>query len=117
MFRIIREISATVRMANQIAAQAGDGPRWSLFITNRSFIAQAVATGFALLAIFGIFLPIGAEEVAEIIGLVGYLIAQGWALAERLMGRTRVVWSRPQAVDAAREADALSKALRDAGAL
>ncbi|SEO43664.1 hypothetical protein SAMN04489859_11093, partial [Paracoccus alcaliphilus] len=46
-----------------------------------------------------------------------HLIAQGWALAERLMGRTRVVWSRPQAVEAAREADALSKALRDAGAL
>lgn len=117
MFRIIREISKTVQMANSIAAQAGDGPRWSLFLTNRSFIAQIVATVFALLAIFGIFLPIGAEEVAEVIGLVGYLIAQGWALFERLRGSTRVVWSRSQAVEAVQEADALSRALRDAGAL
>ena len=116
MFRIIREISKTVQMANSIAAQAGGGPRWSLFLTNRSFISQIVATVFALLAIFGIILPIGAADVAEVIGLVGYLIAQGWALAERLMGRTRVVWSRPQAVEAVQEADALSKALRAAGA-
>ena len=43
MFRIIREISATVKMANDIAAQQGDGPRWTLFLTNRSFIAQVVA--------------------------------------------------------------------------
>lgn len=116
MFRIIREISATVKMANDIAAQAGDGPRWTLFLTNRSFIAQVVALIFALLAIFGVFLPIDAADVAEIIGLVGYLVAQGWSLWERLRGKTRAVWNGDQARKAVEEADALSKALRDAGA-
>lgn len=116
MFRIIREISATVSMANQIAAQAGDGPRWSLFLTNRSFIAQVVATVFALAGLFGIFLPIGADEVVEIIALVGFIAAQVWALVERIRGKTKAVWNRRQAGEVAQEADALSKALRQAGA-
>ena len=47
MIRIIKEIAETVRIANQIANQAGDGPRWTLFLTNRSFIAQVIALLFA----------------------------------------------------------------------
>lgn len=117
MFRIIREISATVRMANQIAASAGEGPRWTLFLTNRSFILQCVATAFAMLAMFGVFLPIDAADLAEMIGMVGFVAAQAWALVERLRGQTRAVWSRGQAVKAVEEADALSAALKNAGAL
>lgn len=117
MFRIIREVSATVAMANQLAAQPGEGPRWSLFLTNRSFIAQVVALLFAVVGLFGLPLPIGAEEATQIIALIGYLAAQGWALFERLTGKTRTVWNRTQATEAAAEADALSRALRNAGAL
>lgn len=116
MFRIIREISATVKMANDIAAQAGDGPRWTLFLTNRSFIAQVVALIFALLAIFGVFLPVDAADFTEIIGVLGYVAAQVWSLWERMRGKTRAVWNKGQARKAVEEADALSKALRDAAA-
>lgn len=116
MFRIIREISATVRMANQIAAAAGEGPRWTLFLTNRSFILQCVATGFALLGMFGVFLPIDAADLAETIGMIGFVAAQAWALFERLRGKTRAIWSPQQADKALQEADALSAALKKAGA-
>ena len=94
----------------------GRGPRWTLFLTNRSFIAQVVALIFALLEIFGVFLPIDAPDMAEIIGLAGYLVAQGWSVWERLRGKTRGIWNGDQARKALEEADALSKALRDAGA-
>jgi protein-S-isoprenylcysteine O-methyltransferase Ste14 len=94
----------------------GRGPRWTLFLTNRSFIAQVVALIFALLEIFGVFLPIDAADMAEIIGLAGYLVAQGWSVWERLRGKTRGIWNGDQARKALEEADALSKALRDAGA-
>lgn len=116
MFRIIREIRQTIDMANAIAAQAGEGPRWSLFISNRSFIAQVVATGFALLALFGVFLPIGAEEIIELISVVGFIASQGWALYERYFGKTRTIWNKQQAELAVQEADALTGALRKAGA-
>ena len=118
MFRIIREIAATVRMANDLAQQSGsNGPRWSVFITNRSFILQVIALLFALAGLFGLPIPIGAADLGEIVLLVGYLVTQGWALAERLFGKTRVVWTKEQAYRAQHEADALTKALKDAGAL
>jgi hypothetical protein len=116
MFRIIREVRQTIDMANEIAAQAGEAPRWTLFITNRSFIAQVVATGFALLGLFGVFLPFGAEDIVEMVSLVGFIASQGWALYERFSGKTRAVWNRDQAVKAVQEADALTVALRRAGA-
>lgn len=119
MFRIIREINETIKMANAIAAAGGDGPRWSLFLTNRSFIAQVIATQFALLDLFGVFLPVDAETIVEVIGAAGFLAAQGWALFERLNGRTRAIWNKDQANKAVDEAaalkgDALSQALNDA---
>lgn len=119
MFRIIREINETIQMANAIAAAGGDGPRWSLFLTNRSFIAQVIATLFALLGLFGVFLPVDAETIVEVIGAAGFLAAQGWALVERLNGKTRAIWNKDQANKAVDEAaalkgDALSQALNDA---
>lgn len=108
MFRIIREIRATVEMANQIAAAGGDGPRWTLFLTNRSFIAQVIATLFAALGLFGVFLPVDANTAIEVIAAVGFLAAQGWALVERVSGKTRAVWNRDQATKAVEEAAALS---------
>lgn len=116
MIRIIKEIDETVRLANRITAQAGDGPRWTLFLTNRSFIAQVFSLTFAALALFGVPLPIPAEVAANAVyGAIsaGMMI---WAGAERLYGKTRVIWSREQARDAAAEADALSRALREVGA-
>lgn len=118
MIRLIREISATVRMANDIAEQSGSaGPRWTVFLTNRSFIAQVLALVFAALALFGVPLPIPAEVAADAIYGLAFAILSLWALVERLMGKTRTVWTRQQAYRAANEADALSQALKDAGAL
>lgn len=108
MFRIIREIRATVEMANQIAAAGGEGPRWTLFLTNRSFIAQVIATLFAALGLFGVFLPVDANTAVEVIAALGFLAAQGWALMERVSGKTRAVWNRDQATKAVEEAAALS---------
>ncbi len=116
MFRTIREINETIRMANAIAAAGGEGPRWSLFLKNRSFIAQVIATLFAVAGIFGIILPFDAADVIEIVAAIGFLAAQGWALVERIRGKTRVVWSKDQAEKAITEADALTAALRKAGA-
>lgn len=116
MFRIIREISQTVKMANEIASRAGHEPRWTLFLTNRSFIAQVIATVFAVAGIFGVFLPVDAGDVVEVIAAVGFLASQGWALVERARGKTAVIWNREQAVKAVTQAeavknDALSQAL------
>ncbi|WP_147391897.1 hypothetical protein [Paracoccus onubensis] len=118
MIRLIKEISATVRMANDLAEQSGSaGPRWSVFLTNRSFIAQVFALIFAALALFGVPLPIPADVAAEAVYGLAFAILSLWALVERLMGKTRTVWTRQQAYRAANEADALSRALKDAGAL
>lgn len=116
MFRIIREISQTVKMANEIASRAGHEPRWTLFLTNRSFIAQVVATVFAVAGIFGVILQVDEGRVVETIAAAGFLTSQGWALLERAWGKTAVVWNRDQAVKAVTEAeavknDALSKVL------
>ncbi|MDO5658277.1 MAG: hypothetical protein Q4G36_08145 [Paracoccus sp. (in: a-proteobacteria)] len=117
MFNVIRQINQLVTQANRIAGQAGEGPRWSLFLTNRSFIAQVIATLAGILLLAGIVLPGSPELWAEgIVGIV-FVLGQLWAFAERLMGRTRVVWSKRQAHEAVEEADALTEALRDAGAM
>lgn len=118
MLRLIKEIADTVKLANSIAADSGsNGPRWSVFVTNRSFIAQLFALVFAALAMFGVPLPIPAEVAADAVYGLAFAAMQLWALVERLMGKTRTVWSKSQAYRAVNEADALSKALRDAGAL
>ena len=116
MLRLIKAISDTVKLANQIAAESGGRPKWSLFLTNRSFIAQVFALVFACLGLFGVPLHIPADIAANAVYGVAFAVMQVWALAERLMGRTTVVWSLDGAVDAVHREDALSKALREAGA-
>lgn len=120
MLRLIKEISDTVRLANELAGE--DGPRWSVFLTNRSFVAQIFALIFAALALFGVPLPIPAEVAADAVYGVAFAVMQLWAAGERLLGKTRVIWNRPSAHAAMNEAkaihnDKLSKALKDAGAL
>ena len=118
MIRLIKEISATVRMANDIAEQSGSaGPRWSAFFTNRSFIAQVLSLVFFVLAVIGFPLSISADVAAD--ALYGIICAamMVWAGAERFYGKTRVIWTKGQASDALIEADALTRALKDAGTL
>lgn len=60
--------------------------------------------------------PPDAGDVVEVIAAAGFLTSQGWALLERVWGKTAVVWNRDQAVKAVTEAeavknDALSQAL------
>lgn len=123
MLRLIREISETVRLANSIVQDSGgNGPRWSVFLTNRSFVAQVFALIFAALALFGVPLPIPAEVAADAVYGVASAAMMLWAAGERLYGKTRVIWNRKAAHDAMAEANAiahdkLSKALKDAGAL
>lgn len=113
IFKTIRDLNALIEEANRLA---GPGKRWSVAFTNRSFIVSAVAFVATVALMAGFALPVSVDVAAE---TVYALIAVGgllWAAAERLMGKTRAVWNRKQAVEAITEADALSKALRDAGA-
>lgn len=115
----IKQISKTVDMANEIAASTGQGTRWTVFITNRSFIAQVVATAFALVGVAGVALPFGEDQAVETVAAVGFLVAQGWSAYERLTGKTAVVWNSTQAVKAIKDAqavnkDVLAKSLNDA---
>lgn len=109
MFRLIQELNASIKMANEIAATKGEGPRWSLFLTNRSFIAQVVATLFVLMGAVGVALPVTEGNAVEIVSAVGFLVAQAWAGYERLTGRTRAVWNTAQADRAIDEAIAVSQ--------
>lgn len=123
MLRLIREISKTVDMANEIAKRKGRSKsRWSLFITNRSFVAQIFTLLFMILAICGAPLPIPAEIAANAVYGVASTLMTLWAVLERFYGKTRVIWSRQQAHRAhieakALEATSLSRALKDAGTL
>lgn len=110
MFRIIREINETIKLANQIADQGGDGPRWSLYFTNRSFVAQVVALLFAVLGTFGIFLPIEAGDLVQLVGAVGLIAGFAWSFVERIRGKTRTIWNTSQADKAVEEAIAVAVA-------
>ena len=129
MIRLYRDLRALVALANTIAAQnPGDAPRWSLFVTNRSFLALVVAVALNIAAVVGIPLAgwlagIAPEVVADHAVEIATLLLTIWAAAERLAGKTRVIWNRKQAAKAVEEAqapntvepDALAKALAEAG--
>lgn len=119
MFRILREISNTVKMANEISSSVNGGAKWTVFITNRSFVAQVIATLFAVAGIFGIFIPVDSSTIVEVIIAIGFLSSQAWAMFERLKGKTYVVWNKKQAEKAVEQAeaiksDALTTALNNA---
>lgn len=112
-FKTIRDLNALIQHANELA---GPDKRWSLAFTNRSFIAGVIAFLATVALMIGVPLPVpvdlATETVYALIAVAGLL----WAVAERIMGKTRAIWNRKQASEAVVEADALTKALRDAGA-
>ena len=129
MLNAYRNLRALISLANEIAAQnPGDAPRWSLFLTNRSFIALAIAVMLNVLALVGVPLVGWLEGIApdvlagQVVEAVTALLAL-WAMAERIWGKTRVIWNKRQALKAVEEAhapntlepDALAQALADAG--
>lgn len=126
MLNTYRNLRALIAMANQIAAQnPGGAPRWTLFVTNRSFIALALAVILNVLALLGVPLVGWLEGIAPD-ALAGQVVEAFtaalalWAFLERLWGRSRVIWNRNQAEQAIEEAhaaggDPLAGALRDAG--
>lgn len=113
LFKTIRDLNALIRQANDLA---GPGKRWSLAYTNRSFIFATIALAAQVALAFGLPLPVPVDVTAETVYAVVSLGALAWAGVERLLGKTRAVWSRRQAVEAVQEGDALAQALKNAGA-
>lgn len=126
MLKLFRDVRALIAQANAIKAEGGEGPGWSWYMTNRSFIALALAVAINAAAVIGAPIPsfladAGAEAVAGHVVEVATVVLALWALVERLLGKTDVIWNRKQAVKAVEDAkaisDPLAKALAEAGAL
>lgn len=113
LFKAFRDLNALVDQAN---ALAGPDRRWSNAFLNRSFIAVMIATIAQVALAFGFPLPFPVDLAAETVYALITLGALVWAFIERRLGKTRAIWSRKQAVEAVQEADALTTALRTAGA-
>lgn len=113
IFKTIRDLNALIQQANSLA---GPRKRWSLAFTNRSFVLAVIALLAQVALAIGLPFPLPVDVTAETVYAIISLAALAWAGVERLTGKTRAVWSRRQADEAVQEADALSKALRDAGA-
>ncbi|UNY40290.1 structural protein [Paracoccus phage vB_PmaP_KLEP18-1] len=113
IFKTIRDLSALIEEANRLA---GPGRRWSLVYTNRSFIAAVLAFVAGIALMIGLPFPLPLDVTAETVYAVITVAGLVWAGVERVLGRTRAVWNRTQAVEAVTEADALTAALRKAGA-
>lgn len=114
IFKTIRDLNALIQHANELA---GPDRRWSLAFTNRSFIAGVIAFAATVALMIGFPLPVPVDVATE---TVYALIAVGgllWALIERITGKTRAIWNKRQAKEALTEADALTKALKQAGAV
>ncbi len=108
----VRDLSRLIEEANRLA---GPEKRWSLALTNRSFLASCIAFVAALALMFGLPFPVPVDVATET--LFAFITVGGlaWAGVERLFGKTRGVWNRKQAVKAIQEADALTTALQGAG--
>lgn len=113
IFKALRDISALIERAN---ALAGPDKRWSLVYGNRSFVLSVVGVLAALAVAFGLPFPLPVDVTGDTVYALITVGAFIWAGIERIMGKTRAVWSRKQAVQAITEADALDTALRKAGA-
>lgn len=107
---LLKSIHQTVKLANEIASEGGEGPRWSWFLTNRSFIAAVIGVVLTLLTPFGIQIPFAPEYAAEGIFAAASAGAFLWSFGERLFGKTRAVYNPTQAHDALTEALAVAMA-------
>ena len=108
IFKTLRDLSALIEQANRLA---GPDKRWSLAFTNRSFIVACVAFVAAAALIIGLPFPMPIDVTAETVYAVITVAGLVWAGVERMLGKTRAVWNRKQAVEALTEADALTTAL------
>jgi hypothetical protein len=108
IFKTLRDLSALIEQANRLA---GPDKRWSLAFTNRSFIVACVAFVAAAALMFGLPFPMPIDVTAETVYAVITVAGLLWAGVERMLGKTRAIWNRKQAVEAVVEADALTSAL------
>ena len=72
-------------------------------------MAVVAAAALMLGLPFPVPIDVTAATVYAVITVSGLL----WAGAERLLGKTRAVWNKKQAVEAVEEADALTTALNE----
>lgn len=110
LFKALRDLSALIEQANRLA---GPDKRWSLAFTNRSFIVACVAFVAAAALMFGLPFPMPIDVTAETVYAVITVVGLLWAGIERMLGKTRAVWNKKQAVEAVVEADALTSALNE----
>ena len=108
IFKALRDLSALIEQANRLA---GSDKRWSLAFTNRSFIVACVAFVAAAALMIGLPFPMPVDVMAETVYAVITVAGLVWAGVERMLGKTRAIWNRKQAVEALTEADALTTAL------
>ena len=108
LFKTLRDLSALIEQANRLA---GPDKRWSLAFTNRSFIVACVAFVAAAALMIGLPFPVPIDVTAETVYAVITVAGLLWAGVERMLGKTRAVWNKKQAVEAVVEADALTAAL------
>ncbi|KJZ31624.1 hypothetical protein TW83_07605 [Paracoccus sp. S4493] len=108
IFKTLRDLSALIEQANRLA---GPDNRWSLAFTNRSFIVACVAFVAAAALMIGLPFPMPIDVTAETVYAVITVAGLVWAGVERMLGKTRAVWNKKQAVEALTEADALTAAL------
>lgn len=113
IFKALRDLSGLIEHANRLA---GPERRWSLVYTNRSFIAATLAFLAGVALMVGLPFPLPVDVASETIYATITVGGMLWAAGERLMGKTRAVWSKKQAAEAVQEADALTVALAKAGA-
>lgn len=108
LFKTLRDLSTLIEQANRLA---GPDKRWSLAFTNRSFIVACVAFVAAAALMLGLPFPMPIDVTAETVYAVITVAGLLWAGIERMLGKTRAVWNKKQAVEAVVEADALTTAL------
>ena len=108
LLKTLRDLSALIEQANRLA---GPDKRWSLAFTNRSFIVACVAFVAAAALMLGMPFPMPIDVTAETVYAVITVAGLLWAGIERMLGKTRAVWNKKQAVEALTEADALTTAL------
>lgn len=109
LFKTLRDLSTLIEQANRLA---GPDKRWSLAFTNRSFIVACVAFVAAAALMLGLPFPMPIDVTAETVYAVITVAGLLWAGIERVLGKTRAVWNKKQAVEAVVEADALTTALK-----